>query len=108
VGPTCDRTFFANPARAGKKRPTAGRTHKTPAPTLVEYLAKNDGNSNFTTTTLAVDLTNSKPPALMRDSVGAARRIGQVAQLVEQGTENPRVGGSIPSLATTPFSRLLP
>ena len=25
---------------------------------------------------------------------------GQVAQLVEQGTENPRVGGSIPSLAT--------
>ncbi len=27
-------------------------------------------------------------------------RFGQVAQLVEQGTENPRVGGSIPSLAT--------
>jgi dTDP-glucose 4,6-dehydratase len=26
---------------------------------------------------------------------------GQVAQLVEQGIENPRVGGSIPSLATT-------
>ena len=26
--------------------------------------------------------------------------IGQVAQLVEQRTENPRVGGSIPSLAT--------
>ena len=25
---------------------------------------------------------------------------GQVAQLVEQGTENPCVGGSIPSLAT--------
>ncbi len=25
---------------------------------------------------------------------------GQVAQLVEQGTENPRVGGSTPSLAT--------
>ena len=25
---------------------------------------------------------------------------GQVAQLVEQGTENPRVGGSSPSLAT--------
>ncbi len=28
---------------------------------------------------------------------------GQVAQLVEQGIENPRVGGSIPSLATTLF-----
>ena len=27
------------------------------------------------------------------------RRRGQVAQLVEQRTENPRVGGSIPSLA---------
>lgn len=29
-------------------------------------------------------------------------RYGQVAQSVEQGTENPRVGGSIPSLATLP------
>ena len=28
------------------------------------------------------------------------RLFGQVAQLVEQRTENPRVGGSIPSLAT--------
>ena len=27
-------------------------------------------------------------------------RVGQIAQLVEQRTENPRVGGSIPSLAT--------
>lgn len=26
---------------------------------------------------------------------------GQIAQLVEQRTENPRVGGSNPSLATT-------
>jgi hypothetical protein len=26
--------------------------------------------------------------------------VGQVAQLVEQRTENPRVGGSIPPLAT--------
>jgi hypothetical protein len=26
--------------------------------------------------------------------------LGQVAQLVEQRTENPRVGGSIPPLAT--------
>jgi hypothetical protein len=30
---------------------------------------------------------------------------GQVAQLVEQRTENPRVGGSIPSLATISSSR---
>lgn len=27
--------------------------------------------------------------------------VGQIAQLVEQRIENPRVGGSIPSLATT-------
>ena len=31
---------------------------------------------------------------------------GQIAQLVEQRTENPRVGGSTPSLATTIFSKL--
>jgi hypothetical protein len=31
---------------------------------------------------------------------------GRVAQLVEQGIENPRVGGSIPSPATTAFSDL--
>lgn len=29
---------------------------------------------------------------------------GQVAQLVEQWIENPRVGGSIPPLATTHFN----
>ncbi len=31
---------------------------------------------------------------------------GQVAQLVEQRTENPRVGGSIPPLATNLFKKL--
>jgi hypothetical protein len=31
---------------------------------------------------------------------------GQVAQLVEQRTENPRVGGSIPSLATKKINML--
>ena len=41
--------------------------------------------------------------------VGAALsrdRLGQVAQLVEQRTENPRVGGSIPPLATILFNGL--
>jgi hypothetical protein len=33
---------------------------------------------------------------------------GRVAQLVEQGIENPRVGGSIPSSATMYFSDLRP
>ena len=32
---------------------------------------------------------------------------GQVAQLVEQWTENPRVGGSIPPLATKKIKGLL-
>ena len=31
---------------------------------------------------------------------------GRVAQLVEQGIENPRVGGSIPSPATIDFNKL--
>ncbi|GEM_PF-2333962 len=31
--------------------------------------------------------------------------LGQIAQLVEQRTENPRVGGSTPSLATIIFSK---
>ncbi len=30
----------------------------------------------------------------------------QVAQSVEQGTENPRVGGSIPSLSTNCFAEV--
>ena len=38
-----------------------------------------------------------KPKVLTR----FPRRIAQVAQLVEQRTENPRVGGSIPPLGTT-------
>ena len=38
---------------------------------------------------LAVFLFNTRPTLK-----------GQIAQLVEQRTENPRVGGSIPSLAT--------
>ena len=33
---------------------------------------------------------------------GSAAGSGQVAQLVEQRTENPCVGGSIPPLATIP------
>ena len=37
-------------------------------------------------------------------SCSAAKCAGQVAQLVEQRTENPCVGGSIPSLTTPPAS----
>ena len=35
-------------------------------------------------------------------SAPARKHKGRVAQLVEQGIENPRVGGSIPSSATIP------
>jgi hypothetical protein len=43
----------------------------------------------------AYSLTAEVRPCVIRTSPD-----GQVAQLVEQRTENPRVGGSIPSLAT--------
>ena len=48
------------------------------------------------------------PPALGGFPIHAApvppeRIKAQVAQLVEQRTENPRVGGSIPPLGTTKF-----
>src|SRR5207245_9316298 len=65
---------------------------------------------------------NSGQPASGRDSIGSGRegnarldsvlnlpykrrsRSAQVAQLVEQRTENPCVGGSIPPLGTTDVS----
>ena len=43
------------------------------------------------------ELTLRRPA---RSNRGRSRVAGQVAQLVEQRTENPRVGGSIPPLAT--------
>jgi hypothetical protein len=52
-------------------------------------------------------LTPHSPPALIRALpavtvlVARSKTSGRVAQLVEQGIENPRVGGSIPSPATT-------
>ena len=51
----------------------------------------------------ASDLAYKHEPA-PRTRAGAA----QVAQLVEQGTENPRVGGSNPSLGTILPARPLP
>ena len=41
--------------------------------------------------------------AASADTAGSAALDAQVAQLVEQGTENPRVGGSTPSLGTILF-----
>ncbi len=41
-----------------------------------------------------------QPPAFLALPVVDAPQNGQVAQLVEQRTENPCVGGSIPPLAT--------
>jgi hypothetical protein len=44
--------------------------------------------------------------ALSRGRFSAPRRHAQVAQLVEQRIENPRVGGSIPPLGTIIFNKL--
>ena len=58
---------------------------------------------------LPVSLTRHGPSGLISGSLQAGlpagTRRGQVAQLVEQRIENPRVDGSIPSPATT--SKLL-
>src|SRR5215475_10345158 len=59
---------------------------------------------NLALTSLRRGRSNTRRFALCLASVGAppSKRSthGQVAQLVEQRTENPRVDGSIPSLAT--------
>ena len=79
--------------RASESRPSAGTTRRNLArsqlpagestayciPCLTAHIAR---------------LSNTRPQA------------GQVAQLVEQRIENPRVVGSIPTLATTPFLSL--
>jgi hypothetical protein len=45
-------------------------------------------------------------PSIARSGFSASPIRGRVAQLVEQGIENPRVGGSIPSSATISFNDL--
>ena len=50
----------------------------------------------------SLPLTGAHRSAIVpRASSGSPQQQAQVAQLVEQRTENPRVGGSIPSLGTT-------
>ena len=46
---------------------------------------------------------NTRLASLTGCSTGTRHLSGQIAQSVEQGTENPRVGGSIPPLATIFF-----
>ena len=48
---------------------------------------------------------NQTPLAYPKCRSYISRPNGQVAQLVEQRTENPRVGGSIPSLAIVPSAK---
>jgi hypothetical protein len=62
------------------------------------------GNRNFHLDYGRQRRSNTPLVCPRQTTVGAAPRPrprkGQVAQLVEQRTENPRVGGSIPPLAT--------
>ena len=46
-------------------------------------------------------LTQERFPPIISRSIAASAAHGQVAQLVEQRIENPRVDGSIPPLATS-------
>jgi hypothetical protein len=50
---------------------------------------------------ILIDSLTLPPPACLIPGLQ-----GQIAQLVEQRTENPRVGGSIPSLATIYLLRI--
>ncbi len=43
----------------------------------------------------------------IRDINARPNKDAQVAQLVEQRTENPRVGGSIPPLGTTSYQPIM-
>ena len=47
-----------------------------------------------------MNLTSSFALFTLTNSLFVEERNGQIAQLVEQRIENPRVGGSTPSLAT--------
>ena len=49
----------------------------------------------------APTLSQAPAPTPTAEAITQPDPSGQVAQLVEQGTENPRVGGSTPSLATS-------
>ena len=60
-----------------------------------------EGETNLTDRPSAAVIRGLPLPApSQRNGIQRQSIPGQVAQLVEQGTENPRVGGSIPSLAT--------
>ena len=59
---------------------------------------------DFQAITHALRAAGNSPPEPHR-LADLARR-AQVAQLVEQRTENPRVGGSIPPLGTSLFNHL--
>ena len=65
----------------------------------IRVLGLEGAESRSSTTGEASSLDSWPGPGATPDTGGGFVR-GQVAQLVEQRTENPRVGGSIPSLAT--------
>ena len=48
-------------------------------------------------------LTQPTSAGLIRALLSCALKNAQIAQLVEQRIENPRVGGSIPPLGTIPL-----
>src|SRR5688572_804045 len=89
-------TGFLKPSRAGQ---CDGRP-------------RDDGKSRVFLDASPAPRSNTRPLRLIPPSRALAAPIsigpahGQVAQLVEQRTENPRVDGSIPSLATIPFKHL--
>jgi hypothetical protein len=68
------------------------------SPDTFSFRNESDWFRNLLLVAAAVALTLASPPCL-----NGGPAFGLVAQLVEQRTENPRVGGSIPSQATNPY-----
>ena len=83
----------SRPARQSALRSAPGKLATTGKTTLAATSRLDESNLNG---------SNTRPFAAAF-SAPACKHKGRVAQLVEQGIENPRVGGSIPSSATILF-----
>jgi hypothetical protein len=95
----------SKPARAGIKQMATDIGKQLPKTIISRRGAKSTTKFYRPAAYISDYLTSLNPHITLTNSpeeTQAALKRGQVAQLVEQRTENPRVGGSTPSLATTP------
>ncbi len=79
--------------KAARRFPSSGKCRKNVTLTRIRLCG-------FNTRPARADLLGRRELQIRPAFRAGLKRAGQVAQLVEQRTENPRVGGSIPPLAT--------